>query len=618
MRIKEKFFNISLICVHAPTNESDEHIKDQFYERLENVYKNTPEHDVKLILGDFNAKLGKEACHRPTIGPYSLHDESNENGLRMIDFAGGNNMTISSTYFKHKDIHKMTWASPDGTTKNQIDHVMIDRRHGSDILDVRSLRGADCDTDHFMIRLRYRQRINNAGLSKGKKQLRFDCEKLMKNQNIKRSYQQNLEERLREPLNTENASVEEIWRGIRENIVKTAQETIGYKKRETRNAWMDEECLQALEDRNRARMNMLNRKTRATTNLFQEKRAYARQLCRKKKRDFERSKLEEIMAFAEAKNVRKMYMRIREGKAGFQPRTNFCTDSDGNLVGGEEQVIERWREYFNELLGGIAEEDIQLECNQIGPEPFIEDPQIHEVEEAVESLKNNKAPGEDTITAEMIKAGGPHLLKALHSLIVQIWREEEMPEDWRMAQHTRKNNIIVSGVPLTYKEDMFVVTQAIANVLRVNFHYADINAAHRLQKTKGDTRPPSIVISFTSRCTKSLWLAARRQIGSLSARDLNSSFPNTPVYINEHLTPETKEIFNASRQLMKERILTSVWTTDCKVMAKSGAAQHPFRVHDMSQVKSLREKKAGEAAPPRTEAAPPPPPTRTEDNTTST
>ncbi|XP_022196882.1 craniofacial development protein 2-like [Nilaparvata lugens] len=433
MRIEEKFFNISLICVHAPTNESDEHIKDQFYERLENVYKNTPEHDVKLILGDFNAKLGKEACHRPTIGPYSLHDESNENGLRMIDFAGDNNMTISSTCFKHKDIQKITWASPDGTTKNQIDHVMIDRRQCSDILDVRSVRGADCDTDHFIIRLRYRQRINNAGLTKGKKQLRFDCEKLMKNQNIKRSYQQNLEERLREPLNTENASVEEIWRGIRENIVKTAQETIGYKKRETRNAWMDEECLQALEDRNRARMNMLNRKTRATTNLFQEKRAYARQLCRKKKRDFERSKLEEIMAFAEAKNVRKMYMRIREGKAGFQPRTNFCTDSDGNLVGGEEQVIERWREYFNELLGGIAEEDLQLECNQIGPEPFIEDPQIHEVEEAVESLKNNKAPGEDTITAEMIKAGGPPLLKALHSLIVQIWREEEMPEDWRMA-----------------------------------------------------------------------------------------------------------------------------------------------------------------------------------------
>ncbi|XP_039297854.1 uncharacterized protein LOC120354572 [Nilaparvata lugens] len=70
---------------------------------------------------------------------------------------------------------------------------------------------------------------------------------------------------------------------------------------------------------------------------------------------------------------------------------------------------------------------------RIGPEPFSHDPQLHEMEEAIGSMKNNKAPGEDAITAEMIKTGGPALLSALHSLIVQIWREEEMPEDWHTA-----------------------------------------------------------------------------------------------------------------------------------------------------------------------------------------
>jgi len=46
---------------------------------------------------------------------------------------------------------KKTWTSPNGKTHNQIDHVLIDRRWHSNVLDLRSLRGADCDTDHNLV-----------------------------------------------------------------------------------------------------------------------------------------------------------------------------------------------------------------------------------------------------------------------------------------------------------------------------------------------------------------------------------------------------------------------------------------------------------------------------------
>jgi hypothetical protein len=60
LRIKARFFNITFICVQAPTEEADDEDKGRFYEKLKATYDWVPGYDVKIVLGDTNAKIGKE------------------------------------------------------------------------------------------------------------------------------------------------------------------------------------------------------------------------------------------------------------------------------------------------------------------------------------------------------------------------------------------------------------------------------------------------------------------------------------------------------------------------------------------------------------------------------
>jgi hypothetical protein len=66
--------------VQPPTEDKDDNMKDSIYEELEQVFNQLPRHHMKILLRDFNAKIGREGIFKPTIGNEIPHKVSNDNG----------------------------------------------------------------------------------------------------------------------------------------------------------------------------------------------------------------------------------------------------------------------------------------------------------------------------------------------------------------------------------------------------------------------------------------------------------------------------------------------------------------------------------------------------------
>ena len=114
-----------------------------------------------MLIGDFNAQVGNDdRAWQGIIGSHSLHNQENDNGKRLLDFCCINEYVVGGTLFAHKDIHKGTWLSPTGKTVNQIDHICINKKWCSSLQDVRSYRGADINTTHYLVKSKLKLRLS--------------------------------------------------------------------------------------------------------------------------------------------------------------------------------------------------------------------------------------------------------------------------------------------------------------------------------------------------------------------------------------------------------------------------------------------------------------------------
>ena len=111
-------FNITIVQVFAPTSDYDDNEIGKCYDQLQNVIDQTPKKDILAVQGDWNAKVGKDACgHWQGIyGPF-CNDDSNERGLKILEFATFNDLVLSNTFGLHKASRRWTGIAHNTTIR---------------------------------------------------------------------------------------------------------------------------------------------------------------------------------------------------------------------------------------------------------------------------------------------------------------------------------------------------------------------------------------------------------------------------------------------------------------------------------------------------------------------
>ena len=103
VRLRAVPFNITVVKAYAPTSDYGNNKLQEFYDQLQYVIDQKSKMDILVVQGDWDAKVGKDVCEnwRGISGP-SCNDDTNERGLRLLDFATFNDLVLANTFGHHK------------------------------------------------------------------------------------------------------------------------------------------------------------------------------------------------------------------------------------------------------------------------------------------------------------------------------------------------------------------------------------------------------------------------------------------------------------------------------------------------------------------------------------
>ena len=429
----------TIISAYAPTLTSPDNAKEQFYQQLSEVLQSTPKNDKIVLLGDFNARVGKDnSSWESVLGPHGV-GKVNNNGLLLLSMCAEHGLSITNTLFRMADKFKTTWMHPRSKHWHMIDYVIVRQRDKKDVHLTRAMRGANCWTDHRLVKTVMDMHIMPLRRKKPKNpRVSYNTTKL-ESESHRIKFTEALEKKLSENP-TPSADLSEQWTSFKTAVNETATAVLGPKAK-THQDWFDEnnEQIQTIvQEKNKAFAEWQNDpSSNPKKERFKSLQARVQKDLRQMQDSWWSNKAEEVQRYADTNNTKMFYSAL---KTVYGPTTSGCSpllSADGKtLIKDQEGLLKRWTEHFSSLLNRPSTVDPDA-INQIPQQPLLDDldapPTLDEIKKALSKTNSGRASGKDSIPAEIFKAAGPKALECFHDILLKIWEEEQMPSDFKDA-----------------------------------------------------------------------------------------------------------------------------------------------------------------------------------------
>ncbi|XP_050306277.1 craniofacial development protein 2-like [Anthonomus grandis grandis] len=410
-----KRYSVQIIQEYAPTSSAPDDEVERFYDDISQALTIETAH-YKYIIGDFNAKLGVPAGNENQyVGKFGLGC-TNERGERLINYLQKESMYCMNSFFKKSEKRRWTWRRPNSNTKNEIDYVLTNRK--LNIKDISALNRFDTGSDHRLVRAKIEINVK----SERNKLIKIQPFPISKTiQKNRQKFQAELDKKLsnKEALNSLN--INDLENRISTDIRTTAKKICAATKKNNSKIKKETRELMAKRrnlEKGNHKYNEINR------------------LIKKKTREDLRQYNTEMITTTIENNKNMKALKTRNNDGRFQ--IHQLRDANGNIKEDSKDLMDIVKNFYSTLYTGDNPEQaigVDETILNVGSED-LPDITREKVELALSQMKNGKAPGEDGITAEMIKLEGRTTVEAMTILLNKCMTEGVIPQAWQKAQLT--------------------------------------------------------------------------------------------------------------------------------------------------------------------------------------
>lgn len=416
-------YSPTLPCGNTSEKKLQEEKVDKFYQGLEDAVKQIPAHNILMIVGDFNARIGTGEAK------YTYHQETNGNGNKLLEFVQANSLVIGNTQFQKRPGKLWTHTNQGTGTKSQLDYILICRKWRGCLQNVEAYSSlSSVGSDHralvSKVKLRLRAKAKKAS------NILYDWDKLIQDPELSKNYTVEIKNRfncLREETPPE--SITEEYKFLITANKDTAEKLLPRKKRDKK--------LLASEN---------ERVSKARELLQQASKRYNTEPTPENKTALEdkKSNLEEAYIEANQSYIESVTASVKQAAVEGKTSTVWkaINDLTGRKKGRESQLngrtqeerVTNWYNAFQKLLGQpptVTDEDEEIE--QIYGELPIrtDDFDKEELEKALKQIRNGKSSGEDGIPGEVIK--GCDLSDTILHFCNAALANGDRPDQWNHA-----------------------------------------------------------------------------------------------------------------------------------------------------------------------------------------